>query len=91
MLAQCPALAHLNPSDNKIGNAGAESLAGVLGQFRALAHLNLAVSCLTSPNCKHDTKREHSISEHARSYVCERERERERERQTEEEKVRECV
>jgi hypothetical protein len=33
--------AHLNLSGNTIGAGGAESLAGVLGQCAALAHLNL--------------------------------------------------
>jgi hypothetical protein len=41
VLAQCPALAHLDLSQNTIGDAGAESLAGVLAQCAALAHLNL--------------------------------------------------
>jgi hypothetical protein len=40
VLAQCPALAHLDLS-NDIRAAGAESLAGVLGQCAALAHRNL--------------------------------------------------
>ena len=40
--AQCRALVHLDLSDNKIGAAGAESLAGVLGQCAALVHLNLS-------------------------------------------------
>jgi small ubiquitin-related modifier len=34
VLAQCPALAHLDLSDNHLYDAGAESLAGVLGQCR---------------------------------------------------------
>jgi hypothetical protein len=43
VLAQCPALAHLDLSDNfYFGAAGAERLAGVLGQCRELVHLNLA-------------------------------------------------
>ena len=42
VLAQCPALAHLDLSSNDIGTAGAESLAGVLAQCRALAYLKLA-------------------------------------------------
>ena len=41
VLAQCPALAHLDLSTNDIRAAGAESLARVLGQCAALAHLNL--------------------------------------------------
>ncbi len=42
VLAQCPALAHLDLSDNyNFGSAGAEKLAGVLGQCRELVHLNL--------------------------------------------------
>jgi hypothetical protein len=55
VLAQCPALAHLDLGDNKLfdlqrewpwrdpdpGAAGAESLAVVLGQCSALAHLDL--------------------------------------------------
>ena len=35
------ALTHLDHSWNQIGAGGAESLAGVLGQCAALAHLNL--------------------------------------------------
>jgi Ran GTPase-activating protein (RanGAP) involved in mRNA processing and transport len=42
VLAQCPALAHLNLHLNGIGAAGAERLAGVLGQCTALAHLDLS-------------------------------------------------
>ena len=42
VLAQCPALVHLNLSSNDIGAAGAGTLAGVLGQWRALAHLDLS-------------------------------------------------
>ena len=43
VLAQCPALAHLDLSGNSnVGAAGAESLAGVLGQCRELVHLNLS-------------------------------------------------
>ena len=42
VLAQCPALAHLNLSHNEIGANGAGRLAGVLTQCRALAHLNLS-------------------------------------------------
>jgi Ran GTPase-activating protein (RanGAP) involved in mRNA processing and transport len=42
VLAQCPALAHLDLSGNsEFGAAGAERLAGVLAQCTALAHLNL--------------------------------------------------
>ena len=42
VLAQCPALAHLDLSGNSdFGAAGAERLAGVLGQCRELVHLNL--------------------------------------------------
>jgi hypothetical protein len=41
VLAQCPALAHLDLSGNYIGAGGAERLAGVLAQCPALAHLNL--------------------------------------------------
>ena len=41
VLAQCPALAHLNLSGNGIRRAGAASLAPVLGQCTALTHLNL--------------------------------------------------
>jgi Ran GTPase-activating protein (RanGAP) involved in mRNA processing and transport len=41
VMAQCPALAHLDLYGNDIGDAGAESLAGVLAQCPALAHLNL--------------------------------------------------
>ncbi len=40
--AQCPALAHLDLSDQQnFGSAGAERLAGVQGQCRELVHLNL--------------------------------------------------
>jgi hypothetical protein len=43
VLAQCPALAHLDLSGNlNFGAAGAENVAGVLGQCSALAHLDLA-------------------------------------------------
>jgi Ran GTPase-activating protein (RanGAP) involved in mRNA processing and transport len=43
VLAQCPALAHLDLSGNsEFGAAGAERLAGVLGQCRELVHLNLS-------------------------------------------------
>jgi hypothetical protein len=42
VLAHCPALAHLDLSDNSdFGAAGADRLAGVLGQCRELVHLNL--------------------------------------------------
>ena len=42
MLTQCPALSHLDLSSNSnLGSAGAERLAGVLGQCRKLVHLNL--------------------------------------------------
>jgi hypothetical protein len=43
VLAQCPALAHLDLSGNpNFGAAGAERLVGVLGQCTALAHLDLS-------------------------------------------------
>ncbi len=43
VLAQCPALAHLDLSGNsRVGAAGAESLAGVLGRCRELVHLDLS-------------------------------------------------
>jgi hypothetical protein len=43
VLAQCPALAHLDLSRNgNFGAAGVERLAGVLGQCRELVHLNLS-------------------------------------------------
>jgi hypothetical protein len=43
VLAQCPALTHLDLSGNcGFGAAGAERLAGVLGQCRELVHLNLS-------------------------------------------------
>jgi hypothetical protein len=43
VLAQCPALAHLDLSGNtNFGAAGTERLAGVLGQCRELVHLNLS-------------------------------------------------
>jgi hypothetical protein len=42
VLAQCPALAHLDLSENhSFGAAGAERLAGVLGQCRELVYLDL--------------------------------------------------
>jgi Ran GTPase-activating protein (RanGAP) involved in mRNA processing and transport len=41
VLAQCPALAHLNLSYNGLGADGVESLARVLAQCPALAHLDL--------------------------------------------------
>jgi hypothetical protein len=41
VLGQCTALAHLDLSFNEIGDAGAESLAGVLAQCPALAYLDL--------------------------------------------------
>ena len=42
VVAQCPALAHLDLNSNDIGTAGAQSLAGVLAQCPALAYLKLA-------------------------------------------------
>ena len=43
VLAQCPALAHLDlRGDSDFGAAGAESLARVLGQYASLAHLDLS-------------------------------------------------
>ncbi len=42
VLAQCPALVHLDLSDNSDFEAGAAGLAGVLGQCRELVHLNLS-------------------------------------------------
>jgi hypothetical protein len=53
VLAQCPALAHLDLSDNYIfGSAGAERFAGVLGQCRELVHLNLCrITTLELRNC----------------------------------------
>ena len=41
VLAQCPALAHLDFAGNRLGAVGAESLAGVPTQCTALAHLDL--------------------------------------------------
>jgi hypothetical protein len=41
VLGQCQALAHLNLSNNRIGAAGAGSLAAVLAQCATLAYLNL--------------------------------------------------
>ncbi len=42
VLAQCPALVHLDLCGNyEFGAAGTESLGGVLGQCRELVHLNL--------------------------------------------------
>jgi len=40
VLAQCRALVHLDLSENEIGDAGAESFAGVLEQCAALTHLS---------------------------------------------------
>jgi hypothetical protein len=43
VLEQCPALAHLDLSENyNFGAAGAKRLAGVLGQCRELVHFNLS-------------------------------------------------
>ncbi len=42
MLGQCPALAYLIFRGNLIEAAGAESLAGVLGQYTALSDLDLS-------------------------------------------------
>ena len=43
VLAQCPALSHLDLNGNsRFGTAGAERLAGVLTQCQALAHLDLS-------------------------------------------------
>ena len=42
VLAQCPALAHLDLSENDIAAAGAASIGGVLAQCTALSHLNLS-------------------------------------------------
>ena len=42
MLVQCPALTHLELSNNGIGPDGAVMLAGVLAQCAALAHLDLS-------------------------------------------------
>lgn len=39
---QCPDLAHLNLSENEMGEEGAGTLAGVLLQCRTLAHLDLS-------------------------------------------------
>ena len=45
VLAQCPALAHLDLSENyNFGAAGAERLAGVLAQCPALAYLDLSAT-----------------------------------------------
>jgi len=41
VLGHCTALTDLNLSNNQIGSAGAESLAGVLWLCPALANLNL--------------------------------------------------
>jgi hypothetical protein len=49
VLAQCPALAHLDLSGNiDFGAAGAESLAGVLGQCRELVHLNRSLTSISA-------------------------------------------
>jgi hypothetical protein len=42
VLAQCPALAHLNLGENQLRTGGAENLAGELPQCRALTHLDLS-------------------------------------------------
>jgi hypothetical protein len=43
VLAQCPALAHLDVSGNlNFGTSGATRFAGVQGQCRELVHLNLS-------------------------------------------------
>ena len=52
MLPQCPALVHLNLNDNRIGEGGAESLAGVLTQCAALAHLELASNAIGPAGAK---------------------------------------
>jgi hypothetical protein len=41
LVRKCPAPAQLDLCENELGIAGAESLAAVLGQCPALAHLNL--------------------------------------------------
>jgi len=41
VLAQCPALVHLDLSENRIGDGEAERLSGVLAQCPALVYLNL--------------------------------------------------
>ncbi len=41
MLGQCSAMTHVHLRNNWIGKAGAKSLAGVLAQCTALAHLDL--------------------------------------------------
>jgi Leucine-rich repeat (LRR) protein len=49
VLAQCPALAHLDLSDNyNFGAPAAKRLAGVLGQCRELVHLNLSDNNITA-------------------------------------------
>ena len=53
VLVQCPALAHLDLSDNSdFGAGGAERLAGVLGQCRELVHLNLNGNCIGDPGAE---------------------------------------
>jgi hypothetical protein len=52
VLAQCPALAHLDISGNSDFRAGgAERLAGVLGQCRELVHLNLGGRSVLDVSC----------------------------------------
>jgi Ran GTPase-activating protein (RanGAP) involved in mRNA processing and transport len=46
LLAQCPALAHLNLSGNEIGPAGAGRLAGLLTQCAALAQIDLRANAI---------------------------------------------
>ena len=41
MLGQCASLAHMDLSENGIGDEGAGRLAAVLGQCTSLAHLDL--------------------------------------------------
>jgi hypothetical protein len=48
VLAQCPALAHLNLRFNNIRAAGAESPAGVMEQCSTLAHLDLNINQIKS-------------------------------------------
>jgi hypothetical protein len=52
VLAQCPALAHLDLGYNQIGNEGAGSIAGVLSQCPLLSHLHLWCNGIGAPGAE---------------------------------------
>ena len=52
VLALCPALAHLNLSDNDIGPTVTESLTRVLGQCVILTHLDLSANSIGPPGAE---------------------------------------